>query len=260
MRVPQIRAKPKPTYAELQAENEALRERLERSGESPIQLSPGDNSLRIRDLHTPVAHIEELEVESSTIQTFFNKSLSVDSLTGKELVDPRTLARSSASVKKLKMTVPEATVNRFAAKEAAKNNVEDFKVQFHDGGEVSVSGKANKGPGIPFHLRGFVDLTDGGQVRMRLGQSRVFGFLPVPRFMMDMAASMSGKQLSRAGVVQKGDSFILDPQKFIPENIDFQLEKIETREGHLFIQGGSGVEESHNPKVLQAAPWGPPPQ
>lgn len=253
--VPSVKRKPRPTYDQLQAENRALKQKLDEVGDSPIRLNPRGDTLKIQDLRTPLVTVESLEVQSPSIGDTLDRSLDPERL-GQGL-DLKSLTSAPVQVRDLKVSLPESTINHFAAAEGAKNRVQDLRIEFGSDGEVKVSGKAHKLVNIPFQMKGFVDVAEGGKVRLRMGGGKVFGFVPIPRLLMDMAASMGGKELAQAGVEQEDKTLLIDPKRFLPENVEFQLDKIETRPGALYLQGSDGREDTQNPTVITMGPWGP---
>lgn len=51
-------------------------------------------------------------------------------------------------------------------------------------------------------------MAEGNEIHFKVGQTRVFGFLPIPKLVVQLAAAIAGRDIEELGVKQKGDTFI----------------------------------------------------
>lgn len=257
-RIPQIPRRPQKTlsYQELQAENARLRSELQdaRDSQVGIKLSTAENRLDVNSVETPDVSVDKLSIESTAVDKVGKAISSASLLQSKGKLPLETLKEISQDpvrVEAMKVRVPDDTINRMANANGNKN-LKGLEVEFGDNGQFNVKGKVNKLIDVPFELNGFIDNTDDGQVRVRLGKSKVFGMITIPKLIQDMASSMAGKKLDKLGVKSTDDGLILDTASLIPKNIDFKVSQVTTKDGELVVEGGPA-----SPQVITMGPWGP---
>lgn len=258
-KIPRKAPAPKLSYAELQAENQKLKRELREARENPggIHLDPSEQRLDVRNITTPDFTVESLSVESPSVEKVAD-ILSSGALAGSrgkpDLGGLKNLSNQPLRVEEMKLRIPDDTLNDIADSQAPKDKLKGVEVEFGEGGQFQVKGTAHKLVDIPFELAGFVDSTPEGEVRIKLGKSKLFGFVPIPKLISDMAGSMAGKKLEKLGVRQTDDGFVVDSHKLLPKNIDLKIASVTTQNGELVVEGGPA-----NPKVLTMGPWGPRP-
>lgn len=258
--IPKIPRKPQRTlsYNELQAENKRLKAELADAKQATggVKLSTQDNRLEVNNLETPDISVDRLTVESTAVDKVGELLSSASLVKSKGKLPTETLkdvAKEPVRVEAMKVRVPDDTVNRIVKGNPTKN-LKGFEVEFGDDGAFQVRGKVNKIADVPFELAGFIDTTDDGQVRLKIGNSKIFGMVPVPKLIQNMATAMAGKKLEKLGITPTEDGLVMDPAALIPKNVDFKVSEVTTRDGELVVEGGP-----RTPKVLTMGPWGPRP-
>lgn len=259
--VPRIPLRPKqaPSYQELQNENERLKAQLREAKDttSGVKLCTQEKRLEINNLQTPDISVDRLSVESPAVDEVGQllSSASLLQSKGKLPVDRlKKVTQEPVRVESMRVRVPSSTINRIAQSSPNKN-LKGVEVEFGEEGAFRVKGTVDKMIDIPFELNGFVDSTEEGQVRMRIGKSKLFGIISVPKLIQDMAGAMAGKKLDKLGVSHTDEGLLLDTQSLLPKNLDFKVGQVTTKKGELIVEGGP-----RNPEVLTMGPWGPIPQ
>ena len=257
-RIPQIPRRPQKTlsYQELQAENARLRSELREAKDSQggVKLSSVENRLDVSNIETPDISVDKLSIESKAVDKV-GRAISSASLfqsKGKLPMESlKDLTQEPIRVEAMRVRVPDDTVNRMANANGNKN-LKGLEVEFGDNGQFNIKGKVNQLIDVPFELNGFIDNTEEGQIRVRLGKSKLFGLITVPKLLQDMASSMAGKKLDKLGVKSTDEGLVLETASLIPKNVDFKVSQVTTKNGELVVEGGPA-----SPQVITMGPWGP---
>ena len=135
-----------------------------------------------------------------------------------------------------------------------RNGIKELSIRPEAGNKLHLRGTIDKLIDIPFDLTGELSVSEGNEIHFKAGQTKVFGFLPVPNLVMRIAASLAGRDMEEMGVQQKGDTFVFDADDFLPKNVRLQLTRVGTESGALVLEGRAPVEKtvqpSHNPTTL----------
>ena len=252
-----------PTYQQLLERNRQLEAELSKAkSDGPIRLDPANDKLTIAGLKMPDYEIEHMEVKVSALGGYLGNALSIESLLenqGKLPLPPvDQLAQSPMTIDALKLKVPAKTLQKASSlmgREAMqRNGIKELSIRPEAGNKLHLRGTIDKLIDIPFDLTGELSVSEGNEIHFKAGQTKVFGFLPVPNLVMRIAASLAGRDMEEMGVQQKGDTFVFDADDFLPKNVRLQLTRVGTESGALVLEGRAPTEKtvpaSHNPTTL----------
>ncbi|MEW6283108.1 MAG: hypothetical protein AB1758_31130 [Candidatus Eremiobacterota bacterium] len=246
--------------ASLEEENARLRAELEaaRKQGPNVSFRVGDNRIELRDLKVAGVSIDRLKLKLDkhtdllkgvTLETFLASP-------GKMLLpsmDP--LTSSAITVEDLRVTVPSATANEAVRLRGAEvlqeEGISDLNLRYLPGGGIEAEGLVHRVIGVPFRVRGHMELTEDQKIRFTPEKVRVFGVVPVPRLVTSIAAALAGDSLEKLDIRSEGDSLIIDPKAFIPQNLKLRLTRLTTEGDRLILEGGPPPQPDRNPRTLR---------
>jgi hypothetical protein len=134
------------------------------------------------------------------------------------------------------------------------SNVEGLKVTTDDEGRLVQKGEIDKGIDIPFKVKGAVEATPDGRIRVHASSVRGFG-LPVKPLMKLFSIEMDDvlKVEAGHGVQVDGNDLILDPQLMLPPpHIRGKVTAVEVVGETLVQTFGGGVPRPLSPRAVSA--------
>lgn len=233
-----------PSYDQLLAENQRLRQQLAERPESgpSIHLDLQQERVTLRGLESPSLELDSAEVHlpgmARAVPEMMNVASLIDSKGQAKMPDLAAFQKFPMKVESLRMRLPEQTLNQVLAKTPVEG-MSQLRVQVRPEGRLRLSGVAHKLFPIPFEVEGRLTARGGAEVRFRLERTRVAGFLPIPKLMTNLFASLASQEMARMHVRHRGDDFDVDLKGFVPENISVTVDRIRTERGALLIETDS---------------------
>ena len=239
-----------PSYKLLQQENLRLRAQLaELREQRPAGLTTdfAANRVSIRNLKTPELAIDSLDVHVPQLGSLAADLLKVSSLVNSsksvQLPSLKGFEKTPLEVESAHLRLPEKTINQIVG-QMRPAGVSNLNLTLGEQGKVKLTGSKDGLLSIPFEVQGTVSRENDEQVRFSLEKTRVLGFLPVPRLMTDIFASLASHTMSQLHVEKKGDDFLLNAGAFLPSNIDMGLKAVTTQDGYLIVEAGQRTKRS----------------
>jgi hypothetical protein len=260
--VPESDEQAQPTYAQLLERNRQLEAELTRARaeNGPIRLDPANNKLTVVGLKTPDYEIERLEVKMSDLGGYLGDALSIESLLesqGKVPLPPLDqLAKAPMTIDALKLKIPSETLRKSSSvlgkEQLARNGVKELSLTPEKGNLLRIQGVLDKLIDVPFELTGSLSVSEGNEIHFKPGKTTAFGFVPIPKLLVRIAASLAGKDMAEIGVQQRGDTFAFDADDFLPPNVKIRLTRLGTESGALLLEGQAPREKppESNPTTL----------
>lgn len=235
-----------PTHQTLMAENRKLKEQLAalKKEQDPISVNPAQGTVKIRNYQTDSYTIERLDLQGEGITEMTEAMSRLD-----RWVKPRPTfpdvgqsLRSKITVSDMKVALPFSTMNDLIPKisgpqlkEAGIRSISISAGERPD--EIAIRGRVKKLLEVGFDATGRVSLTEAGEPRFKLEKSHVAG-IPMPNFMASLATALFAGKMAEMGVRKEGESFVLDPKKLMPKNVDAQVTSLSVNQSGLVVEGG----------------------
>lgn len=247
---------------ELEREILELREEVAqlKSEQSPIRLDPQNDRASIVDLKTADFHVHRLDLKMSAMSEFFEESTSLEKLLemgnsgGALPIDFDDLMTSPLEIEAMKISLPGETLLRsteMVGEESLKqNDIKDLRLEATQGDALRIRGKVDKLIDIPFDIQGKLAVAEDNKIEFSLGKSKVFGVLPLPGLVKQIVARVAGKSMEEMGVEQRGTTFIMDADDFLPEQIKVRLTRVGTENGRLVLEGTKPKETEPQPQAV----------
>ena len=131
-----------------------------------------------------------------------------------------------------------------------QNDIKDLRLEPSQGDALRIRGKVDKLIDIPFDIEGKLAVAEGNKIEFSLGKSKVFGVLPLPGLVKQIVARVAGKSMEEMGVEQRGTTFIMDADDFLPKQVKVQLTRVGTEKGRLVLEGTKPQETEPQPEVV----------
>lgn len=226
-----------PSYEQLLAENRRLKQQLEaRQG---IQLDLQRDEVTLRGVATSEVAIDNLQVSIPGVGKAVPQLVQVSNVTNQQgkmqLPSLASFEKFPIQVQAMQIRVPESTLNRVLSQRPVEG-LSDLHLQVGDAGRLQLSGYAHKVFPIPFSVSGRVSAAGGSKLRFEVEKARVAGFLPVPRLMMNLFASLASREMAQMNVQQEGGAFVVDSRGFLPANVSVGIDSVQTRAGEVTLR------------------------
>lgn len=151
--------------------------------------------------------------------------------------DLARFAKYPMQVQTLDMSINQKALNEVLSRQKV-DGMSDLQLEVGEGGKLRLSGIANQLIDVPF-VEGRVSAAGGTKVRFELEKTRLGGWLPVPRLMTDLFASLAAGEMARLNVTQQDDgAFVADIKAFLPPNIGLTIDEVRTRQGQIQVRTG----------------------
>lgn len=229
-----------PSYDQLLAENQRLRQQLASQQQAPpgIHLDLQQERVTIRGLESPSMKLHKLDVQMPGLKEAVPQLMDIASSVGGDgkfsMPDLSAFARFPMKVEKLNMSVSEKTVNQILAQTPVEG-MSDLNLKIGQNGRIALRGMARKLIPVPFEVKGQLIANGSSEVRFRLDKTKVAGFLPVPNLMTNFFASFASREMAKMHVRQQGDDYIVNLKGLMPDNLSLQVDDITSQAGTLFI-------------------------
>ena len=237
----------KPSYEQLLAENNRLRQQLQRRPSSGMEVDFESESVTLRGLKSEEFSLQQLQVKMPGLAAAMPDLLKVHSSPGGDgfsLPELSAFSRFPMKVERLQMEIPEATLSKVLSSKRVEG-MSDLQLRVGEGGRITLSGVARKLIPVPFEVEGRLK-AEGSALRFQLEKTRVAGFLPVPNLMTNFFASLASREMAAAHVRQVGDEYQVDLKPFLPPNLELAVDRITTRQGVLTLESGAASPTSPN--------------
>ncbi len=188
------------------------------------------HSLEIRDLTVSGVHIEQLSAE-------MDQEIPPDLL-----AEPaRLLSGGPVRIRKVRLCIPALVANEAVrtggAAVLAREGLREISFSFEPGGLVQVKGLLDKLAGLPFTLRGKLELSPDQKLRFTPERVKLLG-LPVPRLALTIAQALAGEALKRLDLQHDDEALLLDSKSLLPPGLEVRLTHLGTRGHGLVLEGG----------------------
>lgn len=231
------------THSMLLAENRRLKEQLAelRSEQPPIAINPAQGTVKIRNLHTDSFSIERLDAQGEAITRMADTMSQVE-----RWVNPRPdfsdvgSLEGRLTVTDLKATLPFRTLNKMIPKlsgpQLREAGIQSLSFSAGDKpDEIRIRGRVRKLLEVGFEASGSLSVSKSGEAGFRLEKSRVAG-IPMPDFVTGLATALFAGGMTEMGVRKQGETFLVDPKKFIPKNIDAQVTSLSVNRSGIVVE------------------------
>lgn len=131
-------------------------------------------------------------------------------------------------------------------------NIEKIRISADDGNGLRQKGLLDKGIKVPFDLKGRVEATPDGRIRVRAASMRTLG-IPVKPLMRVFGIEMDDlvKVKPGHGVVVEDNDLILDPEQLVPPpKIRGKVTAVRVADGTLVQTFGSGERRRLSPAAV----------
>jgi hypothetical protein len=232
-----------PSYDQLLAENRQLKQQLAQRQATPagIQVDIERDQLSLNGLKTEEVQIDELRVSVAGLKKLVPELIQVSALANSsgqvKMPDLTRFSRFPMRVESMDLKLTEKTLNKVLSQTPVEG-MSDLRIQVGQGGRLKLSGFAHKLIPVPFQVEGRVSAAGGSKLRFDLEKTKIAGFLPLPNLMTNLFASLASREMAAMNVVQRGDSYTVDLKSFVPENIQMQIDEIQTQSGQIRVRTG----------------------
>ena len=226
---------PQPSYEQLLAENRKLKQQM-----NGIHIDPTRDQVSLRGLQGDDLKINELQVNIPGLGKLVPEFLKVSSLSNPDgsvqMPDLARFAKFPMQVQTLDMSLNQKAVNEVLSRQKVEG-MSKLKLEIGEGGRLRLSGIANQLIDVPFSVEGRVSAAGGTKVRFELDKTRLGGWLPVPRLMTDLFASLAAGEMAKLNVTQTDGAFVADLKGFLPPNIGLTIDEVRTSRGQIQVRG-----------------------
>lgn len=226
-----------PTYEQLLAENRKLKQQL-----TGIHIDPSNDQVTLRGLQGEDVKIDELQVQMPGLGKLVPDLLNVSALSNPkgtvQLPDLARFARFPMQVQTIDMSLNQKAINQVLSQQKVEG-LSDLRLEIGDHGRLRLSGISTKFIDVGFAVQGRVSAAGGSKIRFDLEKTRVGGWLPVPRLMTNLFASLAAHEMSKMKVHQEEDgAFIVDMKGYLPPNIALTIDEVRTSPGVIGVRSG----------------------
>lgn len=226
-----------PSYEALLAENRKLRSQL-----NGIHIDPSKDQVTLRGLQGDDLKINELQVQMPGLGKLVPELLNVSALSNPkgtvQLPDLARFARFPMQVQTLDLSLNQKAINQVLSQQKV-DGLSDLRLEIGEGGRLSLSGISTKFIDVGFEVQGRVSAAGGTKMRFDLDNTRVGGWLPVPKLMTNLFASLAAHEMSKMSVQQEEDgAFVVDMKGYLPPNIALTIDEVRTSQGVIGVRSG----------------------
>ncbi len=238
---------PQPSYEQLLAENRKLKSQL-----NGIHIDPSKDQVTLRGLQGDDLKINELQVNMPGLGKLVPEMLNVSTLSNPkgrvQMPELSRFAKFPMQVQTLDMSLNQKAINEVLARRKV-DGMCGLRLEIGSEGRLRLSGIANKLIDVPFEVQGRVSSAGGTRMRFDLDKTRIGGWLPVPKLMTNLFASLAANEMSKMNVTQEEDgAFVVDVKGYLPPNIGLTIDEVRTSPG--FIQVRSGLQASDSASLI----------
>ena len=228
---------PQPSYEQLLAENRKLKQQM-----NGIHIDPTRDQVSLRGLQGDDLKINELQVNIPGLGKLIPELLKVSTLSNPDgsvqMPDLSRFAKFPMQVQTLDMSLNQKALNEVLSRQKI-DGMSELKLEVGEGGRLRLSGIANQLIDVPFSVEGRVSAAGGTKVRFDLDKTRLGGWLPVPRLMTDLVASLAAGEMAKMNVTQQEDgAFVADIKGYLPPNIGLTIDEVRTSQGQIQVRTG----------------------
>lgn len=226
-----------PSYEQLLAENRKLKQQ-QLSG---IHIDPSNDQVTLRGLQSDDLKINELQVSLPGLgklvpdllkaSTFSNPNGSV------QLPDLSRFTKFPMQVQTMDMSVNQKAINQVLSQQKVEG-MSGLQLQIGEGGQLKLSGMAKKVINVPFEVQGRVSAAGGTKLRFDLDKTRLGGWLPVPKLMTNLFASLAANEMAKMSVTQQDGAFIVDMKGYLPPNVGLTIDEVRSTPGQISVRTG----------------------
>ncbi|MFN8612723.1 MAG: hypothetical protein U0931_34620 [Vulcanimicrobiota bacterium] len=226
-----------PSYEQLLAENRKLKQQL-----NGIHIDPSKDQVTLRGLQSDDLKIDELQVSLPGLGKVVPDLLKVSTLSnpgGKvQMPDLSQFARYPMQVQSMDLSLNQKALNQVLSQQRV-DGMSDLQLQVGEGGKLKLTGIARKVINVPFEVQGRVSAAGGTRIRFDLDKTKVGGWLPVPKLMTNLFASLAANEMAKMSVTQQDGAFIVDMKGFLPPNVGLRIDELRTSQGQIQVRTGS---------------------
>lgn len=228
---------PQPSYDQLLAENRKLKQQL-----NGIHIDPSKDQVTLRGLQSDDLKINELQVNMPGLGKLVPDLLKVSNLSNHngtvQMPDLGRFAKFPMQVQTLDMSLNQKAINEVLSRQKV-DGMSDLHLQIGEGGKLRLSGIANKLIDVSFEVQGRVSAAGGTKMRFDLDKTRVGGWLPVPKLMTNLFASLAANEMAKMSVTQEeSGAFVVDMKGYLPPNIGLTIDDVRTSPGFIQVRTG----------------------
>ena len=228
---------PQPSYEQLLAENRKLKTQL-----NGIHIDPSKDQVTLRGLQGDDLKIDELQVNMPGLGKIVPEFLKVSTLSNPngsvQLPDLGRFAKFPMQVQTLDMSVNQKAINEVLARQKV-DGMSGLQLEIGSQGRLRLSGIAKKLINVPFEVEGRVSAAGGTRMRFELDKTRIGGWLPVPKLMTNLFASLAANEMAKMRVTQEENgAFVVDMKGYLPPNIGLTIDDVRTSPGFIQVRTG----------------------
>lgn len=228
----------KPSYEQLLAENQKLRQQLQARPRAGMEVDFESESVQIHGLQSEELSLQQAKVHMPGLAKALPELLKVGSRMDRDgsfsMPDLSQFSRYPMKVQQLRMEISESTLNQVLAKREVEG-MSELRVRLGEGGRIRLSGIAQKLIPVPFEVEGRLS-AEGSALRFQLQRTRLAGFLPIPNLMTNFFASLASREMAAMHVHQQGDDYRIDLKPFLPAGIELEIDRITSEPGTLRVE------------------------
>ena len=224
---------PQPSYEQLLAENRRLKQ--ERNG---IHIDPAQDQVTLRGLQGADLRIDELQVKMPGLGKLVPELLDVSAVSSGTLKMPDLgrFAQFPMEVQTIDMSLNQRAINDVLSRQKV-DGVRDLSLEVGSEGRLRLKGISTKVFDVGFAVEGRVSAAGGTRLRFDLEKTRVGGWLPVPKLMTNLFASLAADQMSKMNVKQEEDgAFVVDVKGYLPPNVGLTIDEVRSSPGVIQVR------------------------
>lgn len=226
---------PQPSYDQLLAENRRLKQQL-----NGIHIDPSKDQVTLRGLQGQDLRIDELQVKMPGLGKLVPEFLDVSALSNPkgtvQLPDLSRFAKFPMEVQTVDMSLNQRAINQVLSQQKV-DGLKDLRLEVGSEGRLSLKGISTKVFDVGFEVGGRVSAAGGTKLRFDLEKTRVGGWLPVPKLMTNLFASLAANEMSKMNVKQEEDgAFVVDVKGFLPPNIALTIDEVRSSPGVVQVR------------------------
>ena len=228
---------PPTTDAALAADNQRMEEKL-----NGIHVNLDKDEVGLQNVQAAALHIDKLDVSVPGLKKMLDPLLDPTSLSAgstPKLPDISQLEKTPITVQDAHVRLPQSAVNQVLS-HTEVSGVSGLSMSVGDGGELDLKGTAHESIlSLPFDVKGHIEADGPEKIRFSVQNTTIGGFLPVPKLVTGLFASLASRELAKAHVEQQGTDFLVDVGGYIPANVNVGLRGITTQNGEVVVDAGS---------------------
>lgn len=226
---------PQPSYDQLLAENRRLKQQL-----NGIHIDPSTDQVTLRGIQAQDLRVDELQVKMPGLGKLVPEFLDVGALSNPkgavQLPDLSRFAKFPMEVQTVDMSLNQRAVNQVLSQQKV-DGLKDLRLEVGSEGRLSLKGISTKVFDVGFEVGGRVSAAGGTKLRFELEKTRVGGWLPVPKLMTNLFASLGANEMSKMNVTQEEDgAFVVDVKGFLPPNIALTIDEVRSSPGVVQVR------------------------